>query len=88
MQELGYKNVDVIMWRGLAAKKGISANEVKILEEAAKKYAASAAYKDASEKIGFEINFLNSQDFSKKIASDDLMIGKLSAELGLKEVKN
>lgn len=36
MQELGYKNVDVIMWRGLAAKKGISANEVKILEEAAK----------------------------------------------------
>jgi tripartite-type tricarboxylate transporter receptor subunit TctC len=76
------------MWRGLAAKKGISANEVKILEEAAKKYAASAAYKDASEKIGFEINFLNSQDFSKKIASDDLMIGKLSAELGLKEVKN
>lgn len=87
MQELGYK-VDVTMWRGLAAKKGIPENELKILESAAKKYAESAAYKDASEKIGFEVNFLSSKDFAKKIAEDDAIIAKLSTELGLKEVKN
>jgi len=61
---------------------------LKILEAAAKKYAESAAYKDASEKIGFEVNFLNSKDFAKKIAEDDAIIAKLSNELGLKEVKN
>ena len=33
MQELGYKKVDVVMWRGLAAKKGTPKAQIKALEK-------------------------------------------------------
>jgi len=83
MKELGYKKVDVTMWRGLAAKKGTPKAEVAALEKAAEAYAKSAEFKAASQKIGFTINYLNSKDFGKKIAQDDKKIKKLMKDLGL-----
>lgn len=83
MKELGYKKVDVTMWRGLAAKKGTPKAEIKALEKAAEAYANSAEFKAASKKIGFTINYLNSKDFGKQIAKDDKKIKKLMKDLGL-----
>ena len=83
MKELGYKKVDVTMWRGLAAKKGTPKAQIKALESAAAAYANSSAFKAASKKIGFTINYLNSKDFGKQIAKDDKKIKKLMKDLGL-----
>ena len=83
MKELGYKKVDVVMWRGLAAKKGTPKAHIKALEKAAKKYAESAEFKAASKKIGFTINYLSASKFGKKIAADDKKIKKLMTNLGL-----
>lgn len=83
MQELGFKSVDVVMWRGLAAKKGTPENQIQAIEAAAAKYVNSAEFKSASEKIGFEIEYLNTADFAKKIADDDQIIKDLTKKLGL-----
>ena len=83
LQELGYKKVDVVMWRGLAAKKGTPKAQIKALEKAAAAYANSSEFKSASKKIGFTINYLNAKDFGKKIAKDDKKIKKLMNKLGL-----
>ena len=85
MQELGYKKVDVTMWRGLAAKKGTPKDHIKAIEAAAKTYASSPEFIAASKKIGFEINYLDSKAFGKKIAADDKKIGQLMKNLGLKK---
>ena len=83
MQELGYKNVDVTMWRGIAAKKGTPKDQIQAIEAAAAKVATSPSFVAASKKIGFEINYLDSKAFAKKIADDDKQIGKLMKDLGL-----
>ena len=83
MQELGFKSVDVVMWRGLAAKKGTPKNQIQAIEAAAAKYVNSAEFKSASEKIGFEIAYLNTAAFAKKIADDDKIIKDLTKKLGL-----
>jgi tripartite-type tricarboxylate transporter receptor subunit TctC len=85
MQELGYKNVDVTMWRGIAAKKGTPKDQIQAIEAAAAKVATSPSFVAASKKIGFEINYLDSKAFAKKIADDDRQIGKLMKDLGLKK---
>ena len=83
MQELGFKSVDVVMWRGLAAKKGTPKDHIQAIEAAAAKYVNSAEFKSASEKIGFEIAYLNTAAFAKKIAEDDQIIKDLTKKLGL-----
>ena len=83
MQELGFKSVDVVMWRGLAAKKGTPKDHIQAIEAAAAKYVNSAEFKSASDKIGFEIEYLNTAAFAKKIADDDKIIKDLTKKLGL-----
>ena len=83
MQELGFKSVDVVMWRGLAAKKGTPKDHIQAIEAAAAKYVNSAEFKGASDKIGFEIEYLNTAAFAKKIADDDKIIKDLTKKLGL-----
>ena len=83
MQELGFKSVDVVMWRGLAAKKGTPKEHIQAIEAAAAKYVNSAEFKGASDKIGFEIEYLNTAAFAKKIADDDKIIKDLTKKLGL-----
>ena len=83
MQELGFKSVDVVMWRGLVAKKGTPKEHIQAIEAAAAKYVNSAEFKSASDKIGFEIEYLNTAAFAKKIADDDKIIKDLTKKLGL-----
>ncbi|MBX2805740.1 MAG: tripartite tricarboxylate transporter substrate binding protein [Hyphomicrobiales bacterium] len=78
-------DVNITMWRGLAAPEGTPAEAVKALEEAAKKAAESKEFIEASDKIGFTPAFLTSQEFGDLIASDDAKISKLMDDLGLKK---
>ena len=80
-------DMDMSMWRGLAAPKGTPAAAVKALQDAAQKAVASDAFKAASKKLGFKIDFLPADSFGKLIADDDQMISKVMDEIGLKKKK-
>ncbi|HKJ61992.1 MAG TPA: tripartite tricarboxylate transporter substrate binding protein [Hyphomicrobiales bacterium] len=78
-------DMNITMWRGLAAPKGTPPEVVKSLEEAAQKASESKEFIDASEKIGFTPAYLPSEKFGELIASDDKKISKLMDDLGLKK---
>jgi tripartite-type tricarboxylate transporter receptor subunit TctC len=73
------------MWRGLAAPAGTPPEAIEKLQAAAKAAVDSPVFKNAAEKIGFEIGFLPAKEFGNVIASDDKEIAALMVELGLKK---
>jgi tripartite-type tricarboxylate transporter receptor subunit TctC len=82
-KEQGY-DVDLVMWRGLAAPKGTPKEAVAKLEAAARRVVASQRFKDVSAKLGFEPGFLPAAEFGALIARDDAAIAALMTQLGLK----
>jgi tripartite-type tricarboxylate transporter receptor subunit TctC len=78
-------DVDLSMWRGLAAPAGTPAPVVAKLEAAAKKATESAAFRDALDKLGAEVSFLNHEQFGTLIARDDGRLDKIMTGLGLKK---
>ncbi len=85
-QEQG-ADINITMWRGLAAPKGTPPEVIAKLEEAAKKATESKEFHDAAEKIGFTPAYLDKDQFSKLIATDDKTIAKLMSDLGLNKIK-
>lgn len=83
-KEQGF-DVDVVMWRGIAAPKGTPKEAIDKLQSAIEKVVASPEFKGQSAKLGFETGFLPAVEFGKLIASDDAAIGKLMVQLGLKK---
>lgn len=81
----GGVDINITMWRGLAAPKGTPPEVVKSLAQAAQKAAESKDFIDASKKIGFTPAFLTSEKFGELIVSDDKKISKLMDDLGLKK---
>jgi tripartite-type tricarboxylate transporter receptor subunit TctC len=78
-------DVDLTMWRGLAAPAGTPPAVVKKLEAAAKKAAESAEFKDTLSKLGAEVSFLGQDAFGKLIVTDDGRLDKIMTGLGLKK---
>jgi tripartite-type tricarboxylate transporter receptor subunit TctC len=83
-KEQGF-DVDLVMWRGLAAPKGTPKDVVARLESAARRVVASPRFKELSAKLGFEPAFLPAAEFGALVARDDAAIGALMAQLGLKK---
>lgn len=81
-QEQGV-DVNISMWRGLAAPAGTAPEVVKALETAAMKAVESARFTEASENIGFAKAFLGADDFGALIAKDDAFYGNLLSQLGM-----
>ena len=81
-QEQGV-DVDISMWRGLAAPAGTPIAAVEKLQAAAQAAVASDAFQEASKNIGFSPAFLNATDFGTLIESDDAFYGALLQRLGL-----
>ena len=81
-QEQGV-DVNINMWRGLAAPAGTAPEVVKALEAAAMKAVESARFTEASENIGFAKAFLGADDFGALIAKDDAFYGDLLSQLGM-----
>lgn len=78
-------DINISMWRGLAAPKDTPADVVAKLEAAARQAAESEEFKQASEKLGFNPAFLPHEEFGKLVAQDDQQISKLMGDLGLKK---
>ena len=81
--EQGY-DVDMVMWRGLAAPKGTPRGVIARLEAAVRRVVASPRFRELSRKLGFEPAFLPATDFGRLIATDDASIARLMGQLGLK----
>jgi tripartite-type tricarboxylate transporter receptor subunit TctC len=84
--EQGY-DLDMVMWRGVAAPKGTPKEAIARLEQAIRKVVESEEFKARSAKLGFEPAFLAASEFGKIIARDDETIARLMKELGLKKSK-
>ena len=81
--EQGY-DVDMVMWRGLAAPEGTPSDVIARLETAVRSVVASPQFRELSASLGFEPAFLPATEFGRAIAADDAAIGRLMAQLGLK----
>jgi tripartite-type tricarboxylate transporter receptor subunit TctC len=82
-EELGYP-VALDMWRGIAVPKGTPRAVISRLEDAARRTVESPAFESAGATVGFTPAFLPADKFGKLIASDDVRLGNVMAELGLK----
>ncbi len=83
--EAGAKDIDITMWRGLAAPADTPDDVIGVLEEAARKASESDEFKKAAQTVGFELAFAGHADFGAEIASDDKKIADLMSKLGLKK---
>jgi len=81
-QEQGV-DINISMWRGLAAPAGTPDDAVAKLQAAAETAVASDAFQEASKNIGFSPAFMNAADFGALIESDDAFYGTLLQQLGL-----
>jgi tripartite-type tricarboxylate transporter receptor subunit TctC len=78
-------DVDLVMWRGLAAPKGTPKDVIARLENAARRVVATPRFKDLSAKLGFEPAFLPAAEFGALVARDDAAIAALMMQLGLRK---
>jgi tripartite-type tricarboxylate transporter receptor subunit TctC len=76
----GY-NIDMPLWRGIAAPKGTPKAVIAKLQGAIKKTVESPEFKEAGQKIGFTPAFQPSDIFVKTIAEDDKLTAKVIKEI-------
>jgi len=76
-------DVNIAMWRGLAAPAGTPGDVVAKLQAAAEKSVASDQFQQAAGKIGFSPAYLGAADFGAVIAKDDAFYGSLLKDLGM-----
>ena len=81
-QEQGVE-VNISMWRGLAAPAGTPPEAIAVLEAAAKSVVESERFTEAAANIGFSKAFLGADEFGALIASDDAFYGDLLSQLGM-----
>ena len=78
-------DVDMSMWRGLAAPKGTPMPVIMKLQEAAKKATESPHFKATLAKLGANVSYLDHDAFGKLIVKDDGRLDKIMGGLGLKK---
>jgi tripartite-type tricarboxylate transporter receptor subunit TctC len=85
-KEQGY-DVDMTLWRGVAAPKGTPKEVIARLEQAIKQVVESPDFRERCAKLGFEPAFLPAAEFDRFIARDDAVIARLMEQLGLRKTK-
>ncbi len=83
-QEQGV-DVELSMWRGLAAPAGTPPAVVMKLQEAAKKATESENFKKTLATLGANVSFLDHEAFGQLIVKDDGRLDKIMGGLGLKK---
>mgnify|MGYP003643070146 CR=1 FL=1 len=75
--------IDITMWRGLAAPAGTPDDVVTALQNAAEAAVQSDQFQEAAGNIGFSPAFMGAAEFGTLIERDDAFYGTLLEELGL-----
>ncbi len=76
-------DVNISMWRGLAAPAGTPDDVVAKLQAAAEAAVASDQFRDAASNIGFSPAYLTATGFGEVIETDDAFYGELLRQLGM-----
>jgi tripartite-type tricarboxylate transporter receptor subunit TctC len=76
-------NVDISMWRGLAAPAGTPEDAIAKLQAAAEAAVASAKFQEAAGNIGFSAAYMPAAEFGAQIEKDDAFYATLLEQLGL-----
>lgn len=76
-------DVNISMWRGLAAPAGTPDDVVAKLQAAAETAVASAQFQEAAGNIGFSPAYLGASEFAALIAKDDAFYADLLQQLGM-----
>ncbi|MDH3287883.1 MAG: tripartite tricarboxylate transporter substrate binding protein [Betaproteobacteria bacterium] len=83
-KEQGY-NVDMVLWRGIAAPAGTPKPAIARLEQAIEKAVNSQEFQAHCKRLGFQPAFLGAGEFDRFIAKDDQAVANLMDKLGLKK---
>jgi tripartite-type tricarboxylate transporter receptor subunit TctC len=78
-------DVELSMWRGLAAPKGTPAPVIMKLQEAAMKATQSPSFKATLAKLGADVSFLDHDAFGKLIVKDNGRLDTIMKGLGLEK---
>lgn len=81
-------DVDMSMWRGLAAPKGTPMPVIMKLQDAAKKATESPKFKATLAKLGANVSFLDHDAFGKLIVKDNGRLDTIMKSLGLEKPKS
>ena len=76
-------DVNITMWRGLAAPAGTPDDVVAKLQAAAEAAVASARFQEAAVNIGFSPAYMGASEFGALIAKEDAFYGELLQRLGM-----
>lgn len=85
-KEQGF-DVEMELWRGISAPKGMPADVVAKLDAAIKETVASPEFKEQGTKLGYIPAYLPAKEFDAHIAKDDTQIAALMDKLGMKKTK-
>jgi tripartite-type tricarboxylate transporter receptor subunit TctC len=83
-KEQGF-DVQLDMWRGIAAPKDTPADVVAVLQAAIQDTVASPEFAEAGKTVGFRPAFLPASEFGQVIATDDKKLSEVMAQLGMKK---
>jgi len=83
-KEQGY-DVELVMWRGIAAPRGTPKDVITKLEGAVRNVVTGPRFMELSAKLGFEPAFLPAAEFGALMANDDMEIAGLMKQLGLEK---
>jgi tripartite-type tricarboxylate transporter receptor subunit TctC len=82
-EELGYKDVSLLGWKGVVGPKKLPPEVIKYWEDAVKKMTSDKGYIDAQEKVGSIPNYQNAEDFSKFLDKEFSVFRKIATEQNL-----
>ena len=81
MKELGY-DVEIYLWTGLFARKGVPAHVLKILRDAARRAVQDAEFKAATDKMQMPIDYLDADQFKAWWDQDTAMLAATIKRIG------
>lgn len=85
LKEMGFKENFLVNWGGIFAPTGVPGNVISTLAQASEKIVKDKTYIESIEKTGSVVEFMTPEDFTKMIASDRIITGRIADELGLKK---
>ncbi len=82
-EELGYKEVNLLGWKGVVGPKNLPKDVIKYWEDAVKKLTMDKPWIDAQAKMGAIPNYLNADDYAKFLDKEFTAFRKIATEQNL-----
>ncbi len=86
-KELGY-DISFTVWKGVFGPAGMPEDVVAVLEEAFSNICANEEFVAELQAIGQSVDYIGTEDFTKKVADDFAYYGEVIDQVGMKEIMN